>query len=105
VVAEHGTSIAAYDLDEGKVLWRLPVEKQASRNLLKVVAPPDGARFYEIDDTSIRVRSVERGAEIAPPIDFAPSADAPREAALSADGQLLTVATRRGVLLRFRLQP
>jgi outer membrane protein assembly factor BamB len=105
VVGAQGKSIAAYDMETGKPLWRSAEGRVSSSDGVRVVAGPDGRTFLELDDTFIRRRSVETGAEIGERIDLGPSADAPRQIALSSDGQTLVVGTRRGVLLRFRVKP
>ena len=104
VVGEREKSIASYDLDTGHQLWRSSEGKEATSDGVRVVAWPDGGAFLELDDTLIRRRSVETGAQIGDPINLGPSADAPRQLALSSDGQTLVVGSRRGVLLRFRVR-
>jgi hypothetical protein len=72
---------------------------------LPFLASPDGHSFLQVDGTLVRRRFVETGAGAGEPIDLGPSADAPRQIALSSDGGTLVVGTARGVLLRFRLAP
>jgi WD40 repeat protein len=103
VVGEKRRSIASYDLETGKQVWRTNEGRGNWDGSTLVVALPDGKAFVEANESLIRRRNVESGADLGDPIDLGPSADAPRQLAVSSDGRTLLVGTRRGVILRFGL--
>jgi hypothetical protein len=105
IVGDRGKSVVAFDLDAGKPLWRTNEGREPNNSSIRLAVSPDGRTFFQIDDNSVRRRLTATGAEAGAAIDLGPSADAPRQLALSSDGRTLVVGTRRGVLLRFRVEP
>lgn len=103
VVGPAQRSIASYDLETGRIVWRTNEGRASREGSTFVVATPDGQTFFEAQDSAIRRRSVESGADLGDPIDLGPSADAPRQLAVSSDGRTLLVGTRRGVIVRLGL--